>query len=252
MPYAQDQVALVTGAASGIGRATALAFARERVRVLVSDVDTQGLEETVKLIRDQGGEAALHVADISKAEEIAEVVKSGVDSWGRLDFAFNCAGVEGALATTTDCTEENWDRTLATNLKGTWLCMKYELIPMLERKAGAIVNCASVAGMAGFPYLPAYVASKHGVVGLTQGAALEYAKAGIRINAICPGVVWTPMMRRLVAAQPALEAQVLAAEPIGRFGTVDEIAASVIWLCSSAASFVTGHALAVDGGWLAQ
>jgi NAD(P)-dependent dehydrogenase (short-subunit alcohol dehydrogenase family) len=247
-----EQVALVTGASSGIGRATALAFAGEGARVVAADLlGTEG-EETVKLIQDRGGEAVFVKTDVSSPAEVANLVDRAIASYGRLDIAFNNAGVEGELATTAECSEDNWDRTLSINLKGVWLCMKHELPRMLERKRGSIVNCSSVAGLAGVARLPAYVASKHGIIGLTRAAALEYAKQGIRINAVCPGVIRTAMVDRLIRAHPEMESQLIAGEPMGRIGTPEEIAAAVVWLCSESASFVTGHALAVDGGWVAQ
>jgi NAD(P)-dependent dehydrogenase (short-subunit alcohol dehydrogenase family) len=252
MPVWNEQVALVTGASSGIGRATALAFAGEGARVVVADLlGTEG-EETVKLIQDRGGEAVFVKTDVSSPAEVANLVDRAIASYGRLDIAFNNAGVEGELATTAECSEDNWDRTLSINLKGVWLCMKHELPRMLERKRGSIVNCSSVAGLAGVARLPAYVASKHGIIGLTRAAALEYAREGIRINAVCPGVIRTAMVDRLIKAHPEMESQLIAGEPMGRSGTPEEIAAAVVWLCSDSASFVTGHALAVDGGWVAQ
>lgn len=250
MPMWKEQVALVTGAGSGIGRAAALAFADEGARVVVSDVHTSNGEEAVRMIRESGGQADFVAADVSKASDVENLIYQTVKRDGRLDFAFNNAGIEGVMATTADCTEENWDQTLAINLKGVWLCMKHELRHMLERGSGVIVNCSSVAGLVGFAQLPAYVASKHGIVGLTRAAALEYAQQGIRINAICPGVIHTPMVDRLQHEHPGLE--LAAGEPIGRMGTPEEIAGAVIWLCSERASFVTGQAWAVDGGWVAQ
>lgn len=245
-----DEVALVTGAAAGIGRATALAFAQEGARVVVCDVHAEDGEQTARMVRDLGKEAEFVAADVSRPADVEKLVGKAMQRFGRLDFAFNNAGIEGAMAATAECTEENWDRTLAINLKGVWLCMKHELRHMLERGAGSIVNCASVAGLVGFPGLPAYVASKHGIVGLTRAAALEYAKSGIRINAVCPGVVRTAMVDRIEQTHPGI--QLAAGEPVGRMGTPEEIAASVIWLSSGGASFVTGQALAVDGGWVAQ
>jgi NAD(P)-dependent dehydrogenase (short-subunit alcohol dehydrogenase family) len=180
------------------------------------------------------------------------MVQGAVAAYGRLDCAYNNAGIEGILATTADYTEETWDRVMAINLKGVWLCLKYEVPQMLKQGGGAIVNTASVAGLVGGPLLPAYVASKHGVVGLTKTAALEYAKSGIRVNAVCPGAVRTPMMERGIAMRPEFETQALAAEPVGRMAKPEEIAEAVVWLCSEAASFVTGHAMAVDGGMVAQ
>jgi NAD(P)-dependent dehydrogenase (short-subunit alcohol dehydrogenase family) len=245
-----EQVALVTGAAAGIGRAAAFAFAKEGARVILCDVQTAQGEESASKIREAGGDAHFVAADVADPAAVAGLILEAVKRYGRLDFAFNNAGIEGVVANTADCSEANWDRTLAINLKGVWLCMKYELPAMLDGGGGAIVNCSSVAGLVGFPQLPAYVASKHGIVGLTRCAALEYATQGIRVNAVCPGVVHTAMVDRLLAEQPNLP--LVAGEPIGRLGTPEEIADAVVWLCSARASFVTGQALAVDGGWVAQ
>jgi NAD(P)-dependent dehydrogenase (short-subunit alcohol dehydrogenase family) len=248
----KEQVALVTGASSGIGKATAAAFAAEGARVVLSDVQAPAGEDTVREIRARGGDAIFLQADVSRSQDVASLVERAVKHYGRLDVAFNNAGVEGVMGATEDCTEENWDRTLAVNLKGVWLCMRQELLHMRPRKRGAIVNCASIAGLVGFPGLPAYVASKHGIVGLTRSAALEHAKEGIRVNAICPGVVWTAMVERIVREHPEMQGQLTAGEPAGRMGKPEEIAAAVLWLCSDSASFVTGQALAADGGWVAQ
>jgi NAD(P)-dependent dehydrogenase (short-subunit alcohol dehydrogenase family) len=245
-----EEVALVTGAGSGIGRAAALAFAQEGACVIVSDMHAQSGEDTARTIRDMGRQAQFVQADVSKSVDVERLLEQTIARYGRLDFAFNNAGIEGEMATTADCTEENWDRTLAANLKGVWLCMKYELARMLAGGAGAIVNCSSVAGLVGFPQLPAYVASKHAIVGLTRAAALEYATKGIRVNAVCPGVIRTAMVERIEHGHPGLN--LAAGEPMGRMGTPEEIAAAVTWLCCDRASFVTGQALAVDGGWIAQ
>lgn len=246
----KEQVALVTGAASGIGRAAALAFAQEGARVIVSDIHANGGEDTARTIRDTGKLAHFVQADVSNTADVEHLLEQTIARYGRLDFAFNNAGIEGEMASAADCTEENWDRTLACNLKGVWLCMKYELARMLPHGAGAIVNCSSVAGLVGFQQLPAYVASKHAVVGLTRSAALDYATKGIRINAVCPGVIRTAMVERIERAHPGMN--LAAGEPMGRMGTPEEVAAAVIWLCCERASFVTGQALAVDGGWIAQ
>jgi NAD(P)-dependent dehydrogenase (short-subunit alcohol dehydrogenase family) len=246
------QVALVTGAASGIGRATALAFAARGMRVVVSDVQLAAGEETVRLARERGGDARFVRADVSRASDVEMLVSGTLSAYGRLDIAFNNAGIEGVMAATAEAAEADFDRTLAVNLKGVWLCMRHEIPVMLARGRGAIVNCASIAGLVGFPRAGAYVASKHGVVGLTRAAALEYARSGIRVNAVCPGVIRTAMVERVFEKQPDMEAQLAAAEPIGRLGTADEVASAVVWLCSDAASFVTGQAIAVDGGWVAQ
>lgn len=180
------------------------------------------------------------------------MVEKTVNAFGRLDFAFNNAGIEGMTAITQDCTEENWDKTLGVNLKSIWLCMKNQIPEMQKQGKGVIINCASIAGLVGFPGLPAYVASKHGVIGLTKTAALECAKSGIRVNAVCPGAIKTPMIDRLTGKKKEAEDQFAALEPIGRLGEPEEVANAVLWMCSDEASFVTGHAMAVDGGWVAQ
>ncbi len=247
-----NKIALVTGAGSGIGRATALVFAREGAKVVVSDIVVEGGEETVQQIKAAGGEALFVKADVSKAADVEALITQTVETYGRLDCAFNNAGIEGGVKPTIDCTEEEFDRTIAVNLTGVWLCMKYELQQMLSQGGGAIVNTASVAGLIGFPGLPDYVASKHGVLGLTKTAALEYAKSGIRVNAVCPGVIQTPMVERGAQLSPGFDEVAVSMEPVGRFGQPAEIGEAVVWLCSDAASFVTGHPMTVDGGLVAQ
>jgi NAD(P)-dependent dehydrogenase (short-subunit alcohol dehydrogenase family) len=246
----KDKVALVTGGTSGIGRATAIAFAEKGAKVVV--VDWIENEETLNLIKASGGEAIFVKCDVSKATDVKAMVEKTIAAFGRLDYAFNNAGIEGATAKTSDCTEENFDKTIGVNLKGIWLCMKYEIPEILKQGKGVIVNCSSVAGLVGFGGLPAYVASKHGVIGLTKTAALEYAKLGIRVNAVCPGVIKTPMMDRLTGSKKEAEDQFTGLEPVGRMGQPEEIANAVVWLCSDEASFVTGIAMAVDGGFVAQ
>ena len=246
------KVVLVTGAGSGIGRAGALAFAREGAKVVVAEYDPDSGKETAALIQRDKGEAVSICTDVSKEDEVKTLTEKTISTYGRLDYAFNNAGIEGKIAPTAECPAENWDHVLAVNLKGIWLCMKYELLQMLRQKKGAIVNCSSVAGLVGFKGLPAYVASKHGIIGLTRTAALEYAKENIRINAVCPGVIQTPMVERVTGGNAAVQAQFEAGEPIGRLGQPEEVAAAVLWLCSEAASFVTGHAMVIDGGWVAQ
>ncbi len=246
------QVALVTGGSGGIGRATALEFARQGAKVVVSDVLRDAGQETARLIGAAGGQATFIETDVTRAAEVQALVGQTVETYGRLDCAFNNAGIEGGMAKTGDYTEERWEQVIRINLKGVWLCMKYEIQHMLGHGGGAIVNTASVAGLVGFRYGPAYVASKHGVNGLTKTAALEYAKAGIRVNAVCPGVIRTPMFERGLQKNPDLEERFAGAHPVGRIGQPEEIARAVVWLCSSAASFVTGTQLPVDGGFVAQ
>jgi NAD(P)-dependent dehydrogenase (short-subunit alcohol dehydrogenase family) len=251
-PSLMDRVALVTGGSAGIGRATAQAFARAGSRVVVSDVDDAAGEETVQLIRDAGGDAIYVHCDVADSAEVQALVARTVDAYDRLDLAFNNAGIEGTPAPTAECTEENWKRVLDVNLTGVWFCMRFEINQMLRQGGGAIVNCSSVAGLVGFPGAPAYVASKHAIVGLTKTAALEYATRGIRVNAVCPGVIRTAMIDRYTRGDPAAVAQITAIEPIGRMGTPEEVADAVLWLCSDGASFVTGQAIAVDGGLVSR
>jgi len=245
-----DKVAIVTGGSFGIGRATAIAFVKRGAKVVIADWVED--HETLDIIKKDGGEAIFVKCDISKEEDVKNLVDHAVKHFGRLDFAFNNAGVEGHTAPTAECTIENWDKTIGVNLKGPWLCMKYEIPQMQKQGKGAIVNNASIAGLVGFPGIPAYVASKHGVIGLTKNAALEYVKAGIRVNAVCPGVIKTPMIDRFTGKDKTVEQQFVSMEPIGRLGQPEEVAEAVIWLCSDLSSFVTGHAMAVDGGWVAQ
>ncbi len=240
------KVALVTGAGSGIGRASALAFAREGARVVVSDIIDEGGEETVRLIEAVGGAASFVRADVSRAAEVQALVDEVVRSHGRLDYAHNNAGILGAMASTADCTEDDWDRTIAINLKGVWLCMRSEIPQMLTQGGGAIVNTSSAAGLVAFRGLSAYVASKHGVAGLTKAAALDYARDGIRVNAVCPGFIDTPLVEGVTSGDLG---RIL---PVGRLGTPEEVADAVVWLCSEGASYVTGHTMVVDGAMIAQ
>lgn len=247
----KDKVALVTGASFGIGRSTAIAFAKRGAKVVVADWLDDKEEVTIKAIKDLGGEVLFIKCDVSKSNDVKLLMDKAHSTFGRLDFAFNNAGVEGDMGQTHECTEENWDHTIGINLKGLWLCLKYELPIMQKQGFGVIVNCASVAGLIGFPGLPAYVASKHGVTGLTKTAALENAKINIRVNAVCPGVIKTPMVDRITGKQKEVEKQYESMEPVGRMGQPEEVAEAVVWLCSDAASFVTGVSLPVDGGWIA-
>ncbi|HEU4455110.1 MAG TPA: SDR family oxidoreductase [Longimicrobium sp.] len=246
------RVALVTGAAAGIGRAAAEVFAREGASVVVSDVTTGAGEAVAAGIRAAGGAAVFVACDVSRPEQVQALARATVETFGGLDFAFNNAGVEGTTAPTAECTEAGWDRVMDVNLKGVWLCMREEIPRMLARGGGAIVNCSSVAGLVGFAGIAPYTASKHGLIGLTKTAALEYATQGIRVNAVCPGVIRTAMVERFTGGDAAAEAQLVSSEPVGRMGTPDEVASAVLWLCSDSASFVTGHALVVDGGFVAR
>lgn len=246
------KVALVTGGSFGIGRATAVAFAKRGAKVVVADWMEDKENETIKLIKNAGSDGLFVQCDVSSGTEVRNMIEKAIARFGRLDYAFNNAGIEGATANTHECTEENWDKVVGINLKGIWLCMKNEIRCMLKQGKGMIVNCASVAGLIGFPGLPAYVVSKHGVVGLTKTAALEYAKEGIRINAVCPGVIKTPMVDRVTGKDKEVEKQYTEMEPVGRMGNPEEVAEAVVWLCSDAASFVTGIAMPVDGGWIAK
>src|SRR5215471_2828114 len=250
----EGKVALVTGGASGIGRATALTFAREGAKLVIADMNEDGGQQTVHMITENGGDATFVQVDVSQATAVEAMISKTVETYGRLDCAFNNAGTEGTtMVSTVDYKEADWNRVLSINLTGVWLCMKYEITHMLTQGGGTIVNTASVAGLVGARGAgSAYAASKHGVVGLTKTAALEYAQQGIRVNCVCPGVIRTPIMARILTRHPALEHRYIAAELVGRLGTPEEIAEAVVWLCSDAASFVTGHAMTVDGGMVAQ
>jgi NAD(P)-dependent dehydrogenase (short-subunit alcohol dehydrogenase family) len=248
----QGKVALVTGGGSGIGRATSIRLAQEGAKVMIADYVPEGAEKTVKMIKDAGGEASCIAADVSVTKQVEMIIDKTVQTYGRIDCAHNNAGIEGKFADTTQCTEDNWDRVIAIDLKAVWLCMKYEIPQMLKQGGGAIVNTASIAGLLGFTGAVAYVAAKHGVVGLTRTAALEYAQKNIRVNCVCPGVIRTPMVERALDGGGLTEGDVIMAEPIGRMGKPEEIAAGVLWLLSDASSFVTGHPLTIDGGWVAR
>ena len=245
------KVALVTGGSSGIGRATAIAFAKAGAKVVIADVDAEGGNETVRMVKELDGEAIFIKADVSKSAEVEALIDKAVQSYGELHCAVNNAAIEGPTTLTVDHTEEEWDSVIDTNLKGVWLCMKYEIPQMLRQGGGVIVNVSSDCGLVGTERTAAYTASKHGVIGLTKTAAIEYAKAGIRVNAVCPGAIDTPMMKRVSALGPR-EAHIIERSPAGRMATPEEIAMPVVWLCSEAASFVIGHAMCVDGGLFAQ
>ena len=245
------KVALITGGSFGIGRATAIAFAKRGAKVVIADWVEDPEGETLEQVKQAGSEGLFIRCDVSKANDVKLVVEKTLGAFQKIDFAFNNAGIEGSSAPVHECSEENWDKTININLKGIWLCMKYEIPTMLQQGKGAIVNCASVAGLSGFASLSAYTASKHGVIGLTKTAALENAKSGVRVNAVCPGVIHTAMVDRVTGKDKEVEKAYVAMEPVGRMGTPEEVAEAVVWLCSDAASFVTGHAMAVDGGYSA-
>lgn len=246
-----DKVVLVTGGSSGIGRATALAFAEEGAIVVIGDVEVEGSEETVRQIRGIGGQA-MHVrADVSNASDVAGLVDICVETFGRLDIAFNNAGISGTSAPVAELSEESWNRVISVNLTGVWLCMKYEIAQMLKQGGGVIVNNSSILGVVGFASAAAYTAAKHGVIGLTQTAAIDYAERGIRVNAVCPGFIETPMLERAgLTTDPVLHQQIASLHPMNRLGTSREVADAVLWLCSDGSSFVTGHSLLVDGGYV--
>lgn len=249
-----DRVALVTGGTSGIGRATAVKFAMKGAKVVVCGRKSERGAETLRLVRQAGGDGIFLQADVSIGHDVESLIDRTLETYGRLDYAFNNAGIEGVKLPLAEYPEEQWDEVINTNLKGVWLCMKNEIRRMLRQGSGAIVNMSSTFGVAGARELSAYVASKHGVVGLTKAAALEYASSGIRVNAVCPGAVRTAMRDRLSLTEndPQSPGQIALRYPLGRMATPNEVAEAVVWLCSDGASFITGHALLVDGGVLAQ
>lgn len=245
-------VALITGGGSGIGRATAQAFAHRGAQVVIADVHELDGRETVRLIANEGGQATFLATDVSQAAAVEALVATTVQTYGRLNYAFNNAGINEEHGPVTQVSEALWDRIMAINLKGIYLCMKAEIAQMLRQGSGdggrAIVNTASVVGLAGSRGHPAYVASKHGIIGLTRAAARDYAALGIRVNSVCPGTIQTPMYVQREGADPDHDAHLAAQIPIGRLGTPQDVAEAVLWLCSDAASFVTGHTLVIDGG----
>ncbi|MDQ1834182.1 SDR family oxidoreductase [Massilia scottii] len=244
----EGKVVLVTGAAGGIGRAAAVAFGRAGACVVVADTSVDGGHATAAMIVENGGKALFVQCNVTRAAEVEALIDKTVAYYGRLDCAFNNAGVEEEHLPLADADEALFDRIMNVNVKGTWLCMKYEIRQMLKQGSGSIVNTASVAGLVGAPTQPIYAASKHAVVGMTKTAAAEYAREGIRINSVCPGVVNTPMMGRALEREPLREKKLRNVHPMGRFAEPVEIANAAMWLCSDQSSFVTGHQLAVDGG----
>jgi len=248
----KGKIALITGGSSGIGRAAAQLFSREGAKVVIADINIEGGEETARSITDAGGEANFVRTDISKSIEVEALFKKIIEMYSRLDCAYNNAGILGDITSVVNYTEESWDRTLATNLKGTWLCMKYEIQQMLEQGSGSIVNTTATTGLyVGGKYRSAYSASKAGIVSLSKVAALEYAEYGLRVNVICP-CARTPLMEQFFERNPEAEADFTAQMPMGRIFAPEEIVEGALWLCSDASSFVTGHVLAAEGGFLCR
>jgi NAD(P)-dependent dehydrogenase (short-subunit alcohol dehydrogenase family) len=249
----ENKVTLVTGGSSGIGRAAAQLFAREGAKVVIADIDEKGGEETLGTVREAGGEAHFVRTDVSKAADVEALIDKVIEIHGRLDCAYNNAAIFGELLSLVDHSEETWDHAIETNLKGTWLCMKYQIPQMLKQSSGAIVNSTASSGIkAGRPFLSAYASSKAGIISLSKVAAMEYAEFGLRINVICPSHARTPMLEQFFEQRPEIEADFIQQAPMGRIAAPEEVAEGALWLCSDASSFVTGHVLAVDGGFLCR
>jgi len=248
----RDSVAIVTGASSGIGRAAAMRFAAEGANVVAADVDADGGEATVDMVHEDGGEATFVETDVSDRDDVEAMVAEATERYGGLDFVFNNAGIEGYNDALADQSDDEWERVVDVNLKGVFLGLRAEIPAMIEDGGGAIVNTSSIAGVVGFQGVSPYVASKHGVIGLTKTAALEYARDGVRVNAISPGVIETPMVERASTANPEMIEGVSEATPMGRLGEPEEVGDAAVWLCSADASFVTGETLVIDGGYVSQ
>jgi NAD(P)-dependent dehydrogenase (short-subunit alcohol dehydrogenase family) len=249
----KDKVVIITGGSSGIGQATALAFAQRGVKVVVADILVEAGKGTVDMIKDAGGEAIFVKTDVSSENDVKSLIRQTIETYSKLDYAFNNAGIEGVQMPTADFPEDIWKKVININLVGVWQCMRHEIPQMLKRGGGVIINNASILGLVGFANASAYVASKHAVLGLTKTAAIEYATQGIRINAVCPAFIETPMLERGgLTTNPEVYEMLTELHPVKRLGKPQEVAAAVVWLCSEEASFVTGHAMLIDGGYIAR